>query len=531
MFIENIIIGSGPAGIQLGYFYEKNNISYIILERTNHSGDFFDKFPHTKELISINKKHTGNTNTDFNLRHDWNSLLNDEEFYFTNYSDDYYPKSYDLYKYLNDFKTKFNIKIEYNTDVKIINKLENTYEIIISNNAKYVCKNLIVATGLSLPNMPENITLHVTDNNIKHYGNFPKNYFLDKNNLNKYINKKLLILGSGNSSYELANALNPYCSHIIILGSQKKFSISSHYVGDIRSIYMKFLDTFHLKSLNGIDKFKKNKYLIIQNDDINSINYKKYKLCEHSLLMSSYYTGELEYFDEIIFCTGWKFDSNIFNFDIDKIIDEKLPKISYNYESTNNKNLFFIGSLMQSHDYKISSGGFIHGFRYLIYLFMQLNNNINFNKTIFNYDYTFKCYDDIAKHIYYRINNASSLYQLHSVLLDMFYYNSSTKEIIYYNDITFNCISNHKEFNNINTIFHTIQLKYGNHNYDLSTLGDFNKNDPIFLHLELDIYYKKNNIIDKIDTIIFEEDLISSFTKEMYYNKIRRILQYCNLII
>ena len=531
MFIENIIIGSGPAGIQLGYFYKKNNIPYIILERTDNTGSFFDKFPHTKELISINKKYTGNTNKDFNLRHDWNSLLNDEDLCFTNYSDDYYPKSSDLHKYLNDFKNNNDINVEYNTDVKIINKLENKYEIIIKNkDIIYTCNNLIIATGLSLSNMPENITLRVIDN-INHYSDFSKNYFLEKENLNKYKNKKLLILGSGNSSYELANTLNPYCSNIIILGSLKEFAISSHYVGDIRSVYMKFLDTFYLKSLNGIDKFKKNKYIIEQNNNESDINYKKYRLCEHSLLMASYYTGELEYFDEIIFCTGWKFDSSIFNFSVDKVINDKLPKINYNYESSNNKNLFFIGSLMQSLDYKKSSGGFIHGFRYLIKLFMQLNNYTVFNKNIFNYEYNFKCYDDIAKHIFNRINNASSLYQLHSVLLDMFYYDSSRKEIIYYNDITLNSIVSHKEFDNINNVIHTIQLKYGKHNHDLNTLGDFNKNDPVFLHLELDIYYKNKSNIDKIDTIIFKEDLISNFTEEMYYNKIRRTLQYCNLII
>lgn len=530
MFIENIIIGSGPSGIQLGYFYKKNNIPYIILEKTNHVASFFDKFPHTKELISINKKYTGKTDKDFNLRHDWNSLLNDEDFYFTSYSDDYYPKSSDLFNYLNDFKINNNINVEYNTDVESINKIENKYEIITKNNIKYVCNNLIIATGLSLPNLPENITLHVIDN-IKHYGDFSKNYFLDKENLNKYRNKKLLILGSGNSSYELANALNPYCSNIIILGSLKDFSISSHYVGDIRSIYMKFLDTFHLKSLNGIDKFKKNKCIIEQNNDENSVNYKKYRLCEHSLSMSSYYTGELEYVDEIIFCTGWKFDSSIFNFDIDKVINDKFPKINYNYESSNNKNLFFIGSLMQSLDYKKSSGGFIHGFRYLIKLFMQLNNYTSFSKNIFSYNYTFQCYDDLTKHIFYRINNASSLYQLHSVLLDMFYYNTVTKEVVYYNDITLSSIVNHKEFDNVNTVIHTIQLKYGSHNYDLNTLGDFNKNDPVFLHLELDIYYKNKSNIDKIDTILFKEDLISNFSEEMYYNKIRRSLQYCNLII
>ena len=77
----------------------------------------------------------------------------------------------------------------------------------------------------------------------------------------------------------------------------------------------------------------------------------------YSLLLNNnnYYSNkQLEYFDEIIFCTGWKFDDSIFNFNVEKTINDKFPEIKYNYESSNNKNLFFIGSLMHSRDFKKS---------------------------------------------------------------------------------------------------------------------------------------------------------------------------------
>jgi len=32
-YYENIIIGAGPAGLQAGYYLQKNDIEYIILER------------------------------------------------------------------------------------------------------------------------------------------------------------------------------------------------------------------------------------------------------------------------------------------------------------------------------------------------------------------------------------------------------------------------------------------------------------------------------------------------------------------
>ena len=62
IYFDNIIIGAGPAGLQLAYFFLKNNINYIILEKGESCGTFFDKYPHSSQLISINKKFTWNTN-------------------------------------------------------------------------------------------------------------------------------------------------------------------------------------------------------------------------------------------------------------------------------------------------------------------------------------------------------------------------------------------------------------------------------------------------------------------------------------
>ena len=104
---EYIIIGAGPAGLQAGYFLNKFKKDYIILEKSNTVGNFFTKFPIHRKLISINKVHTGNNNKDFNLRHDWNSLLSkDNSLLFKNYSKEFFPPA-DIYvKYLIDYFQK-----------------------------------------------------------------------------------------------------------------------------------------------------------------------------------------------------------------------------------------------------------------------------------------------------------------------------------------------------------------------------------------------------------------------------------------
>jgi thioredoxin reductase len=532
-FVDNIIIGAGPAGLQLAYFLKKNNINYIHFEKNDYCAGFFDKFPHSSQLISINKRFTGKTDPEFNYRHDWNSLLNDEGLLFKDFSKEFYPGSQDLFKYLNHFAKSNELDIKYNTEVKTISKSSingYNYNIKLTNtNEEYYCKKLIIGTGLSLPNIPE-FNYNVV-NKVRHYYDFPKNFFKQEENLKNYENKKVLIIGSGNSSYELANILNNYCSSIIILGSSNNMSIVSHYAGDLRSINLPFLDTFYLKTLNGIDilsKVNRNNLSIIQNNSPNDPNYLKYQLMSDEQLY--YSSSDLEYFDDIILCTGWKFNSKIFNFDLDLTNNNKYPKINYKYESTNNTNLFFIGSLMHSLDFKKSSGGFIHGFRYLIRFFTQMNFGVEIKKKVFKFDGTLNCYNELSEYIYNRINSVSSMYQMFGVLADYFYWDKGQKEIVYIHDVTYDYILDN--IPNFITSFSTLKLLYNEeYVYDIRKLGGFDKYNPKFLHPEISIINKINNKWNLVDKIIFEEDLVADFKGKKYQDKIKRALKSCPLII
>lgn len=534
MFYENVIIGGGPSALQLGYYFEKKNINYIILEKESECASFFKNYPISNQLISINKKYTGETNKDFNLRHDWNSLLNDENYLFTDITDQYYPESSDLFRYLNEFSKRFNIKIKFNETVITVNKSSNksnnksssNYE-IITDQSNYVCNKLIIASGLSVKNYPPNINIP-SSIKINHYGDLDKKTFIQ--NIHNYKNKKVLLIGGGNASYELANLLEKVCSSVIILGSNKKLSIVSHYVGDIRTVYLPFLDSFYLKSLNGIDVFnKQSTYFIKENLQEHSEDYKKLKFIDS--LTNDYYGNKLTYFDDIIFCTGWKFDKTIFKFDVSTVINDKYPQIKNNYESTNNDNLYFIGSLMHSLDYKKGSSGFIHGFRYLIKFFSQINYNIDPEIIQFKFNGNMNCYVELSKHIHNRINTSSSLYQLYGVMCDVFYYDTKTKTIQYIQDWKKDSLQAlNIECKHINIL----QLEYGEEETMIHKLGAFNKWNPSFLHPKIYMYEINNPSpfsLQLLDKVTFEEDLIADFSSSKFYNKIYQTLKMCNLIL
>ena len=182
--VKNIIVGAGPAGIQLAYYFEKAGIDYIILEQNALAGSFFDRYPLTNQLISINKRNTGSTNPEFNLRHDWNSLLSDDGPKFTEYSTEFYPDRKDLVRYMNDFAAKYAMKIKYSHSVKKIRKIDGGYSLAVNaegNTILYECERLIIATGLGIPSKKG--IIDKSKRPVKHYAEFEKNFFANKENL------------------------------------------------------------------------------------------------------------------------------------------------------------------------------------------------------------------------------------------------------------------------------------------------------------------------------------------------------------
>ncbi len=76
--VDYLILGAGPAGLQLGYYLDRARRRYVLLEEGDSPGTFFKTMPRHRRLLSINKIHTGHDDPELNLRWDWNSLLTDD---------------------------------------------------------------------------------------------------------------------------------------------------------------------------------------------------------------------------------------------------------------------------------------------------------------------------------------------------------------------------------------------------------------------------------------------------------------------
>ena len=400
--------------------------------------------------------------------------------------------------------------------------MNTTKYTITAGENTYTCNKLVIATGLSKPSLPN---IHEnTHKKIKHYADYDKGYFKDPDNLKKYKNKTLGIIGSGNSAYELANQLMPYCASIIIHSrNNKPFSMVTNYTGDLRALYLPFKESFLLKSLNAEPGINTSHINITQ--DSEDSKYILRQKCRKITCTTLHDTiPEINGYDEIIYCTGWKFDNSIFNFSVFMAPNSKYPRVNHVYESVDNKNLYFIGSLMHEHDFRKSSGGFIHGFRYLIEFFYMATYINKINNTLFNLDNI----NELKNHILYRINNISSLYQMHGVLSDIFYRSDNYKSINYHSSIN-GVILRSKIIDPTINYYFVLTLEFGkekspnmyNLGLKISDVGTESKST--LLHPIITIYNKEKTLVDIIH---FDEDLLANFTnKEHYCDKLDRVLQ------
>lgn len=396
-YYPSIIIGAGPAGLQMAYFLKRQGEAYIVIESSKHAGSFFSVFPRNRRLISINKPNCGNMNDAERVRRfDWNSLItlpeDDFQAVFRDYSDDYYPNADKLVEYLRDFEKCFQLDIVYNTTVTSVKKVDQDLFSLVCLCDKiertFTAARVFIATGLQPNHLTSDFKTHDFS---KEQPNF---YFYDTMPLapEYYRNKSVLIIGGGNAAFETANYLNPFCNELTIQGADR-FAYNTHYPGNIRSINMPLLDSYYLKMNVNLDwartKFAKHDPYVQRN--IEGV--------KDGSIFSTY--------DVVLCCAG--FQPAVSYID-NKLIsrDEKgFPITTAMFESVCCKNLFFIGALSQQHDYKKGTSAFIHGFRYNCRIVYE---HIFKKQAVQSFETSPHGLRQIVEKILYQINNSSALF-------------------------------------------------------------------------------------------------------------------------
>ena len=344
--MDYLVIGAGPAGLQLGYFLERAGRAYQILEGGAAPGTFFGTFPRHRRLISINKPHTGWDDPELNLRMDWNSLLSDDpRLLFTRYTGRYLPDADDLVRYLADFAEAFGLRVRFGARVVRVSREGGSFRATDADGRVYEARRLVVATGFSSPYLPPIPGIETAEQ----YGTVS----VDPAD---FTDQRVLVIGKGNSGFETADNLIETAAVIHVAGPESiRMAWRTHYVGHLRAVNNNLLDTYQLKSQNALLDGT------IQRIERRDGTY----LVTVSFARANEVTKDIPY-DRVIVCTGFRFDPSIFDASCrpELVIHDRFPAQTAEWESVNVPGLYFAGTLMQVRDFKRSTGGFIHGFRY-----------------------------------------------------------------------------------------------------------------------------------------------------------------------
>lgn len=454
--LDFLIIGAGPAGIQLGYFMKKAGCDHLILEAHDRPGVFLEKYPRHGQLISINKVHTGYTERAAQLRYDWNSLLcDDDDFKLSNYSKDYFPQTSDYAEYTRDFVQRFDLDIQFNTKVTSVSKAKDGgegYVVRDQHGMTYHVRCLIVAVGVQKPYLPSIPGVELTEN----YSDMT----LDPED---FAGQRVLILGKGNSAFETANHLIA-ATRVTHLCSPNpiKMAWQTHFFGHLRAVNNDFLDTYILKGQNSV-----------LDADVESI--KKVDGEFHVDIRFTHADDQRATmaYDRVLCCTGFQWDPSFFDEDCRPAMacEDRLPAMTSAWESTNLPGMFYAGTIMQIRDLKKTMSSVLHGFRFNTASLFNLLSDRYLEK-----DWprdTFPATSEaIAVKITDRVSSAAGLMHQPGFLGDCMVVDDETGQAEYFETIAVDYIRD-SQFS-ANSHYYIITMEYGEFDGDI-----FNKDrDP-----------------------------------------------------
>ncbi len=528
--IDYLIIGAGPAGLQLGYYMAKAEMDYQIVEAGDNAGSFFQTYPRHRQLISINKVNTGSTDAEFNLRSDWNSLLShSKDLLFTHYSKRFFPPAERYVQYLQDYASHHHLNIKYQTKIVRVHKKAEIFHLWDQNGDSYACRYLVVATGISKPYVPPIPGIELAEQ-----------YATVSIDPDEFINQKVLIIGKGNSAFETADNLMETTATIHVASPHSvTLAWKTHYVGNLRAVNNNLLDTYQLKSQNAI--------LDATIDKI-ALHEGKY----HVTFSYAHAEEDTDYqiYDRVLCCTGFQFDSDLFDESCKPAltINDRFPSQTSEWESTTVQGLYFAGVLTQVRDYKKTTSAFIHGFRYnsraLYHIFNKKYHNVEWPRRTLT-----QAPVALTSAVIERINRTSALWQQFGFFCDLiiipdvplakseeqeltpYYYegvlpstNSHDQPIAYYyEDVPVDYV--HDSHFGLEAHYYTITLEYGPFHdevdpFNISRVAQTNAEESersIYLHPVIR-RYQKNKLVAEHHLV---ENLENQWNRDVHINPLR----------
>jgi thioredoxin reductase len=231
-----VVVGSGPGGLQVGYFLARAGIRHAIVSADPAPGGMFRRWPFFQRLLSWTKPYAAadRRSREFE-RWDWNSLIADEpelrglQVEFMDGSSDF-PSRPEMEASLAAFAERASVAVRY--DCRWVGTRQEdgpagSRFVLETTDGEYRAEVLILAVGVAEPYSPPTPGIELTS------------HYADTRAAETYAGKRLFIIGKQNSGFELASGLLQWASRITLASpSPARTSVETHSLVGVRARYV-----------------------------------------------------------------------------------------------------------------------------------------------------------------------------------------------------------------------------------------------------------------------------------------------------
>lgn len=316
MNLDILIIGAGPAGLNMARAASAAGANYAVIERGGVAAAW-RKLPHDLTMISPATPQV-----------DWTSLPGLDIWKIGCKRP--FPTQEDFVRYLETYREKFNLNVILRTEANSVSRISDGKFQVETNTGKIICRRLIVAAGIiSNPYIPENIK------------GIPEVFHsIDFKEPTQFEGKKVVVIGGGNSAAEIIIKLAGWASELILChpGQIKYHSETKqpeHIRGNSESILRELIQFGIVKNMPET---------IIEGYDGKIAGLSGLKVQADFVIAATGFRPHLDFLEK-----G--------NLKIQR--KNHFPSVSMKLESVSEPGVFFTGSLTNVFPYS----NFIHGFR------------------------------------------------------------------------------------------------------------------------------------------------------------------------
>jgi thioredoxin reductase len=206
-----VVVGSGPGGLQTAYSLARTGLERVaVLSRDDAPGGMFRRFPVYQRLISWTKPEApfahGTREYEW---YDHNSLVGDQPDHqalvprFMDRTLDL-PTRPEMEAGLTAFVERGGVSVRYGCEWQGTRREDDGF-VLVTSDGEYRCRVAVFALGMTQPWRPSLPGLE----DAPHY--------VDTHSPERYVGKRVLIVGKRNSGFEIAHGLLPWAQQITLV--------------------------------------------------------------------------------------------------------------------------------------------------------------------------------------------------------------------------------------------------------------------------------------------------------------------------